>query len=54
MLSMFSVLEDLTAHLESQDILREMNYIILEQKFLEHIYAGKTFDALKVLQLEIR
>lgn len=48
-----NVLEDLTVHLESQEILKEMKFIILEQKFLEHIYAGKTFEALKVLQLEI-
>jgi hypothetical protein len=48
------VLEDLTVHLEGKDIMKEMKFIILEQKFLEHIYAGKTFQALKVLQLEIR
>jgi hypothetical protein len=48
------VLEDLTVHLEGKDIMKEMKFIILEQKFLEHIYAGKTFEALKVLQLEIR
>jgi hypothetical protein len=47
-------LEDLTVHLEGKDIMKEMKFIILEQKFLEHIYAGKTFQALKVLQLEIR
>jgi hypothetical protein len=50
----FAVLEDLTVHLEGKDIMKEMKFIILEQKFLEHIYAGKTFQALKVLQLEIR
>jgi hypothetical protein len=49
-----AVLEDLTVHLEGKDIMKEMKFIILEQKFLEHIYAGKTFQALKVLQLEIR
>ncbi len=48
------MLEDLTVHLEGKDIMKEMKFIILEQKFLEHIYAGKTFQALKVLQLEIR
>ena len=49
-----AVLEDLAVHLEGKDTMKEMKFIILEQKFLEFIYAAKTFEALKVLQLEIR
>ena len=39
-------LEDKTAHLE-------MKYILLEQKYMENLQAGKTLEAVKVLQLEL-
>jgi len=48
-----NVLEDLKHHLESTKALSEMKFIILEQKYMEYIHAGKTFEALKVLQLEL-
>lgn len=48
-----NVLEDLKHHLDSTKALREVKFIILEQKYLEYIHSGKTYEALKVLQLEL-
>jgi len=48
-----NVLEDLKHHLEAPGAIKEMKYIILEQKYMEYIRDGKTFEALKVLQMEI-
>eukprot|EP00088_Acartia_fossae_P019152 TRINITY_DN2112_c0_g2_i2.p1 TRINITY_DN2112_c0_g2~~TRINITY_DN2112_c0_g2_i2.p1 ORF type:complete len:700 (-),score=119.52 TRINITY_DN2112_c0_g2_i2:286-2385(-) len=48
-----NVLEDLKHHLDSSKALCEMKFIILEQKYMEYIHAGKTYEALKVLQLEL-
>jgi len=48
-----NVLEDLKHHLDSPSVLNKMKFIILEQKYLEYIHDNRTFEALKVLQLEI-
>jgi len=48
-----NVLEDLKHHLDSTKALREVKFIILEQKYMEYIHTGKTYEALKVLQLEL-
>ena len=48
-----NVLEDLKHHLDSTKALREVKFIILEQKYMEYIHSGKTYEALKVLQLEL-
>ncbi|XP_023320596.1 WD repeat-containing protein 26-like [Eurytemora carolleeae] len=48
-----NVLDDLKHHLESPDTVKEMKFIILEQKYIEYLRDGKTFEALKVLQMDI-
>jgi len=48
-----NVLEDLKHHLDSPNLLKQMKHIILEQKFLEYLHNNNTYEAMKVLQLEI-
>jgi len=48
-----NVLEDLKHHLASTAVLKEMKFIMLEQKYLEYLHEGKTYEALKVLQHEM-
>jgi hypothetical protein len=51
-----NVLEDLTDHLDAgptSQVMVEMKFMLLEQKYLENLAAGNTIEALKVLQLEL-
>jgi len=48
-----NVLEDLSVHLEDKAAHIEMKFILLEQKYLENLNSGNSFEALKVLQLEL-
>jgi len=48
-----NVLEDLSMHLEDKTSHLKMKYILLEQKYMEHLSNGNTLEALKVLQLEL-
>lgn len=48
-----NVLEELSGHLEDPNSQIEMKFLLLEQKYLEHLNAGNTIEALKVLQLEL-
>jgi len=49
-----NVLKDLGEHLETgATAMTEMKFLLLEQKYLEHLASGNTLDALKVLQLEL-
>lgn len=48
-----NVLEELAPHLESPSSQMEMRFLLLEQKYLEHLESGNTIEALKVLQLEL-
>jgi hypothetical protein len=48
-----NVLEELAPHLDSPASQTEMRFLLLEQKFLEHLQAGSSIEALKVLQLEL-
>ena len=48
-----NVLEDLSEHLEDKAAHIEMKFILLEQKYLENLNSGNSFEALKVLQLEL-
>ena len=43
-----SALDDLRNHLENADNLVEMKFLLLEQKYLEHLSRGNSIDALKV------
>jgi len=48
-----NVLEELAPHLETPSTQVEMRFLLLEQKFLEHLDNGSYIEALKVLQLEL-
>lgn len=48
-----NVLEELAPHLENPENQTEMRFLLLEQKYLEHLEAGNYIEALKVLQLEL-
>ena len=48
-----NVLEELAPHLENPASQTEMRFLLLEQKYLEHLEAGNYIEALKVLQLEL-
>jgi len=48
-----NVLEELAPHLENPASQTEMRFLLLEQKYLEHLEAGNFIEALKVLQLEL-
>ena len=51
----FSALDDLRNHLENPDSTVEMKFLLLEQKYLEHLSRGNSIDALKVnILLEIQ
>jgi len=46
-------LDDLRNHLENPESLVEMKFLLLEQKYLEHLSRGNSIEALKVLQTEL-
>lgn len=48
-----NVLEELAPHLEDPASQTEMRFLLLEQKYLEHLESGSYIEALKVLQLEL-
>merc|ERR1719220_2715112 len=48
-----NVLAELAPHLETPSTQVEMRFLLLEQKFLEHLDNGSYIEALKVLQLEL-
>ena len=41
------MLEELSGHLEDPNSQIEMKFLLLEQKYLEHLNAGNTIEALK-------
>ena len=43
-----AALDDLRNHLENPDNLVEMKFLLLEQKYLEHLSRGNSIEALKV------